>query len=230
MRKVPNFQPELSAGKYNEQYDSYMSKIATSQFPTNKPLWEHHVINCPKGHHVPTIFIFKFNHAIGDGTSLMAGANSCLRRVDDPSLPPTFPSKKNLLYIKPKKNTTLIANVNNIINNYFLIQFHDIINSYFGHSWKPILLYSYSMFSLIAKVNNIGVFMCSIIVTNLNVGKLHYGSIILIEEPCRSAHLAAMKIVKNASGFLSYDPNLRKQLWPSEEAARGWHNEHMRTR
>lgn len=48
----------------------------------------------------------------------------------------------------------------------------------------------------------------------------HYGSISLIEEPCKSAHLAAMKIVKAAGGFLSYDPNLRKQLWPSEEAAR----------
>ncbi|XP_021842283.1 probable fructokinase-7 [Spinacia oleracea] len=49
---------------------------------------------------------------------------------------------------------------------------------------------------------------------------LHYGSISLIDEPCRSAHLAAMGIVKKAGGFLSYDPNLRKQLWPSEEAAR----------
>lgn len=29
-----------------------------------------------------------------------------------------------------------------------------------------------------------------------------------------------MKIVKEAGGLLSYDPNLRKQLWPSEEAAR----------
>ncbi|CAO2821087.1 unnamed protein product [Amaranthus hypochondriacus] len=48
----------------------------------------------------------------------------------------------------------------------------------------------------------------------------HYGSISLIVDPCRSAHLAAMKIVKEAGGFLSYDPNLRKQLWPSEEAAR----------
>ncbi|KMS98994.1 hypothetical protein BVRB_3g066020 [Beta vulgaris subsp. vulgaris] len=48
----------------------------------------------------------------------------------------------------------------------------------------------------------------------------HYGSISLIEEPCRSAHLAALTIVKKAGGFLSYDPNLRKQLWPSEEAAR----------
>ncbi|KAK9665584.1 hypothetical protein RND81_14G121200 [Saponaria officinalis] len=48
----------------------------------------------------------------------------------------------------------------------------------------------------------------------------HYGSISLIDEPCKSAHLAAMKIAKDAGVFLSYDPNLRKQLWPSDEAAR----------
>ncbi|XP_006829109.2 probable fructokinase-7 isoform X3 [Amborella trichopoda] len=48
----------------------------------------------------------------------------------------------------------------------------------------------------------------------------HYGSISLIAEPCRSAHLAAMKIAKSSGSILSYDPNLRLPLWPSAEAAR----------
>ena len=48
----------------------------------------------------------------------------------------------------------------------------------------------------------------------------HYGSISLIEEPCRSAHLAAMDIAKKSGCILSYDPNLRLPLWPSAEAAR----------
>ncbi|EXC32163.1 Putative fructokinase-5 [Morus notabilis] len=47
----------------------------------------------------------------------------------------------------------------------------------------------------------------------------HYGSISLIEEPSRSAHLAAMGIAKKNGCFLSYDPNLRLPLWPSHEAA-----------
>jgi fructokinase len=52
-------------------------------------------------------------------------------------------------------------------------------------------------------------------------GKIfHYGSISLIAEPCRSTHLAAMKIAKASGSILSYDPNLRLPLWPSEEAAR----------
>lgn len=48
----------------------------------------------------------------------------------------------------------------------------------------------------------------------------HYGSISLIEEPCRSAHLAAMAIAKESGSILSYDPNLRLALWPSADAAR----------
>ncbi|PSS34932.1 Fructokinase-4 like [Actinidia chinensis var. chinensis] len=48
----------------------------------------------------------------------------------------------------------------------------------------------------------------------------HYGSISLIVEPCRSAHLKAMEVAKDAGALLSYDPNLRLPLWPSLEAAR----------
>lgn len=48
----------------------------------------------------------------------------------------------------------------------------------------------------------------------------HYGSISLISEPCRSAHMAAMKAAKEAGCLLSYDPNVRLPLWPSEDAAR----------
>lgn len=48
----------------------------------------------------------------------------------------------------------------------------------------------------------------------------HYGSISLIVEPCRSAHLKAMEEAKKAGALLSYDPNLRLPLWPSAEEAR----------
>ncbi|XP_072966005.1 fructokinase-1-like [Typha angustifolia] len=48
----------------------------------------------------------------------------------------------------------------------------------------------------------------------------HYGSISLIAEPCRSAHLKAMEVAKEAGALLSYDPNLRLPLWPSPEEAR----------
>lgn len=48
----------------------------------------------------------------------------------------------------------------------------------------------------------------------------HYGSISLIADPVRSAHLAAMRAAKAAGILCSYDPNVRLPLWPSEDAAR----------
>ncbi|WOK93721.1 hypothetical protein Cni_G02421 [Canna indica] len=48
----------------------------------------------------------------------------------------------------------------------------------------------------------------------------HYGSISLITEPYRSAHLKALEVVNEARSLLSYDPNLRLPLGLSEEEAR----------
>ncbi|XP_074574100.1 fructokinase-1-like [Curcuma longa] len=48
----------------------------------------------------------------------------------------------------------------------------------------------------------------------------HYGSISLISEPCRSAHLKAMELAKKAGALMSFDPNLRLMLWPSPDEAR----------
>uniref|UniRef100_A0A2N9J9Z5 fructokinase n=1 Tax=Fagus sylvatica TaxID=28930 RepID=A0A2N9J9Z5_FAGSY len=62
--------------------------------------------------------------------------------------------------------------------------------------------------------------------SELNLGLIkqakifHYGSISLISEPCRSAHMAAMNAAKEAGILLSYDPNVRLPLWPSPHAAR----------
>jgi len=55
---------------------------------------------------------------------------------------------------------------------------------------------------------------------DLQAKVFHYGSISLIVDPCRSAHLKAMGEAKNAGAMLSYDPNLRLPLWPSAEEAR----------
>ncbi len=49
---------------------------------------------------------------------------------------------------------------------------------------------------------------------------LHHGSISMIQEPSRSATLAAIDAARGAGRLVSYDPNLRLPLWESEEAAR----------
>ncbi len=61
---------------------------------------------------------------------------------------------------------------------------------------------------------------------------LHYGSISLIDEPSRSATLAAVQAALEEGLTISYDPNLRLALWPSSEAARrrmltGWQYAHV---
>lgn len=48
----------------------------------------------------------------------------------------------------------------------------------------------------------------------------HFGSITLIDEPVRSATLMAAQHARSNQKLVSYDPNLRLALWPSEQAAR----------
>ncbi len=47
----------------------------------------------------------------------------------------------------------------------------------------------------------------------------HFGSITLISEPSRSATLAAVEYARDNGLLISYDPNLRMNLWPDREAA-----------
>lgn len=44
---------------------------------------------------------------------------------------------------------------------------------------------------------------------------LHCCSIALINDPSRSTTLEAIRRIKQAGGFFSFDPNLRESLWPS---------------
>lgn len=55
----------------------------------------------------------------------------------------------------------------------------------------------------------------------IDAGKaFHFGSVTMISEPSRSATLAAAKHAAEAGKWVSYDPNLRRALWSSEDAAR----------
>ncbi len=42
---------------------------------------------------------------------------------------------------------------------------------------------------------------------------LHIGSLSLTDEPSKASTFEAIRIVKNAGGLISYDPNWRKNLW-----------------
>lgn len=48
---------------------------------------------------------------------------------------------------------------------------------------------------------------------------LHVGSLSLTDEPARAATLHAVSIARQAGALISYDPNYRASLWPSESEA-----------
>ncbi|NOH81632.1 aminoimidazole riboside kinase [Vibrio sp. RE86] len=55
-------------------------------------------------------------------------------------------------------------------------------------------------------------------IPQFNAGEwLHVCSIALANEPSRSSTLTAMKQIKEAGGFVSFDPNLREEVWANPE-------------
>ncbi|MDO5417717.1 MAG: carbohydrate kinase [Lachnospiraceae bacterium] len=48
----------------------------------------------------------------------------------------------------------------------------------------------------------------------------HFGSLSLTDEPVRSATKKALALAKEAGAWISFDPNLRKPLWDSLDAAK----------
>ncbi len=50
----------------------------------------------------------------------------------------------------------------------------------------------------------------------------HYGSCSLSHQPVRDATLQAIQYAKEASAFISYDPNLRLVMWDAPEEAKRW--------
>ncbi|KAI3445965.1 hypothetical protein Pfo_002630 [Paulownia fortunei] len=65
--------------------NDYIANLSfSSPLPTDKPLWEIHILVAHK------TAVFRLHHALGDGISLMSMLLSCCRRVDDPAQPPTI--------------------------------------------------------------------------------------------------------------------------------------------
>ncbi|KAK7404997.1 hypothetical protein VNO78_06110 [Psophocarpus tetragonolobus] len=90
--KIPKLPECNSPELYDQYFGDYVTRILTERTPQNKPLWEIHIIKYPTSNAAGTL-IFKLHHALGDGYSLMGALLSCLQRIDDPSLPLTFPSR-----------------------------------------------------------------------------------------------------------------------------------------
>ncbi|CAI9787629.1 unnamed protein product [Fraxinus pennsylvanica] len=90
---VPVFPSGMSTDYYDEVFNEYLSKLTMEQFPENRPLWEIHIVKYPTRNAAENL-IFKLHHSLGDGYSLMGALLSCLQRLDNPSMPLTFPSRQ----------------------------------------------------------------------------------------------------------------------------------------
>ncbi|TXG55134.1 hypothetical protein EZV62_020390 [Acer yangbiense] len=114
--KIPIFPSGMSPKAYDKYVDDYISNIAMEKFPKTKPLWEIHIINYPTSNNniaaAAGTVIYKLHHSIGDGFSLVGALLSCLHRVDDPSLPLTFPSAP------PSRFDTSDSNIKYSINGF----------------------------------------------------------------------------------------------------------------
>lgn len=49
---------------------------------------------------------------------------------------------------------------------------------------------------------------------------LHFGSVDLIDAPCKKAHFKAINAVRKVKGLVSFDPNVRLPLWDSPDKCR----------
>ncbi|KAL1560671.1 wax ester synthase/diacylglycerol acyltransferase 3-like [Salvia divinorum] len=103
---VPIFPSDMSVDYYDECFSDYLSQIAMEQLPQHRPLWEIHILRYPTKNAAGNI-IFKLHHSLGDGYSLMGALLSCLQRVDNPSVPLTFPSRKPRTGLRTRRNQTL---------------------------------------------------------------------------------------------------------------------------
>ncbi|KAL2928248.1 O-acyltransferase WSD1, partial [Bienertia sinuspersici] len=154
--KVPIFGEGLSREEYNKHFDDYISKIATSKIDQNKPLWELHIFNYPTNinnkNSSSATFIFKFHHAIADGTSLMGLVFSFFRRADNPSIPLNFPSSsKRAINSNDKQNhVENVMKVLTFVPKFIVSVFHSFYD--FGQSLR--LFYTEDDCSPIRSENN----------------------------------------------------------------------------
>lgn len=92
--KVPILPEGMSLEYYDDSLSNYLSKLGMDLLPQTRPLWEVHIFKYPTSDAAGTI-IFKLHHALGDGYSLIGALLSCLQRMDNPSIPLTFPSRQS---------------------------------------------------------------------------------------------------------------------------------------
>ncbi|KAL3653627.1 hypothetical protein CASFOL_003308 [Castilleja foliolosa] len=88
---VPNLDPDMD--NPDEFVDDYISSLSKNHLSQEKPLWEIHVLNV-KNSDANSNVIFKIDHSIGDGVSLISLVLACARKNSDPQSLPVATNKR----------------------------------------------------------------------------------------------------------------------------------------
>lgn len=91
---------------YDAWVDDYISKLAFRPLDQSRPLWEVHFLDYKTAKAGATVVV-RLHQALGDGISLMSTFFTIVTRVDNPDLPPTFPTPKRSNKSSPRRRSDI---------------------------------------------------------------------------------------------------------------------------
>lgn len=122
---IPEFPPAQES--YDACVNDYISKLAPMPLDQSRPLWELHLLNYKTSKAGATLVI-KTHHSLGDGISIMSTFFAIVRRVDNPDLPPTFPSINRSIRSSTLSKQSSVANFFHIIWYFMLLIWYTMVD------------------------------------------------------------------------------------------------------
>jgi hypothetical protein len=88
---IPDLDPAAIKANPDKVLEDYVSSLSTLPMDESRPLWELHFLDFPTSE-AASAGVFRINHALGDGTSLISLLLACMRSADDNKALPVMPS------------------------------------------------------------------------------------------------------------------------------------------
>ncbi|GFP81106.1 o-acyltransferase wsd1 [Phtheirospermum japonicum] len=119
---APDLDPDME--NPDEFVDDYISGLSKNHLSQEKPLWEVHVLNVKNSDANSTI-IFKIDHSIGDGVSLISLVLACARKDSGPQSLPVVATKKQKRNVS---NNGLVKRLFVLVWTLLLVMFNTLID------------------------------------------------------------------------------------------------------
>ncbi|KAL6541509.1 hypothetical protein OROGR_010995 [Orobanche gracilis] len=119
---APDLDPEME--NPDEFIDNYISGLSKNQMPFEKPLWEVHVLNVRNSDANSTI-VFKIDHSIGDGVSLISLVLACARKNPDLA---TLPGVRPKNHKKTTKDDLMMKRLFVLVWTLLTVMFNTLVD------------------------------------------------------------------------------------------------------